>query len=41
MRDKLGLSAGTTDAATVMSLVEDLLALLDESRVDYTSFSAG
>jgi uncharacterized protein YdiU (UPF0061 family) len=40
MRDKLGLSADA-DAATVMSLVEDLLALLNESRVDYTSFFRG
>ncbi|MFZ0713062.1 protein adenylyltransferase SelO [Mycobacterium sp.] len=40
MRDKLGLSADN-DAATVMSLVEDLLALLSESRVDYTSFFRG
>jgi uncharacterized protein YdiU (UPF0061 family) len=40
MRDKLGLSANN-DSATVMSLVEDLLALLNESRVDYTSFFRG
>ena len=40
MRAKLGLSADN-DAATVMSLVEDLLALLKESRVDYTSFFRG
>ena len=40
MRDKLGLSADN-DSATVMSLVEDLLALLNESRVDYTSFFRG
>jgi serine/tyrosine/threonine adenylyltransferase len=40
MRDKLGLAADS-DSATVMSLVEDLLALLNESRVDYTSFFRG
>ena len=40
MRDKLGLSADN-DSATVMSLVEELLALLNESRVDYTSFFRG
>ena len=40
MRDKLGLSADN-DSTTVMSLVEDLLALLNESRVDYTSFFRG
>src|SRR6202020_3684069 len=40
MRDKLGLSADN-DAATVASLVEDLFALLNESRVDYTSFFRG
>src|ERR1700733_3862332 len=40
MRDKLGLSAHN-DSATVVSLVEDLLALLNESRVDYTSFFRG
>ena len=40
MRAKLGLSADN-DTATVMSLVEDLLALLKESRVDYTSFFRG
>jgi uncharacterized protein YdiU (UPF0061 family) len=40
MRAKLGLSADN-DAPTVMSLVEDLLALLKESRVDYTSFFRG
>jgi serine/tyrosine/threonine adenylyltransferase len=40
MRDKLGLSADN-DNATVMSLVDDLLGLLNESRVDYTSFFRG
>ena len=40
MRDKLGLAADN-DSATVMSLVEELLALLNESRVDYTSFFRG
>src|ERR1700727_1460594 len=40
MRDKLGLSADN-NSATVMSLVEDLLALLNESHVDYTSFFRG
>jgi serine/tyrosine/threonine adenylyltransferase len=40
MRDKLGLSADN-DSAKVTSLVEDLLALLNESRVDYTSFFRG
>jgi serine/tyrosine/threonine adenylyltransferase len=38
MRAKLGLSA---DTDTVLPLVEDLLALLNESRVDYTSFFRG
>lgn len=37
MRAKLGLPADV-DAATVTSLSQDLLALLKESRVDYTSF---
>jgi serine/tyrosine/threonine adenylyltransferase len=37
MRAKLGLSPDT-DTDTVMSLVEDLLALLNEGRADYTSF---
>jgi protein adenylyltransferase len=37
MRAKLGLAADV-DAAMVTSLSEDLLALLKESRVDYTSF---
>ena len=37
MRAKLGLSEDV-DAATVTSLAEELLALLKESRVDYTSF---
>jgi protein adenylyltransferase len=40
MRAKLGLLADN-DGATVMSLVEDLLALLNENRVDYTSFFRG
>ena len=40
MRDKLSLAADN-DSATVMSLVEELLALLNESRVDYTSFFRG
>jgi serine/tyrosine/threonine adenylyltransferase len=40
MRAKLGLSADS-DAATVTSLVADLLALMNESRVDYTSFFRG
>jgi serine/tyrosine/threonine adenylyltransferase len=40
MRAKLGLSADT-DAATVTSLVTDALALMNESRVDYTSFFRG
>lgn len=37
MRAKLGLSADP-EAAVVTSLVDDLLRLLKESRVDYTSF---
>jgi uncharacterized protein YdiU (UPF0061 family) len=37
MRAKLGLPEGV-DAATVTSLAGELLALLKESRVDYTSF---
>ena len=37
MRAKLGLSADV-DAQTVTPLVDELLALLKESRVDYTSF---
>jgi uncharacterized protein YdiU (UPF0061 family) len=37
MRVKLGLSADV-DAQTVTSMVDDVLALLKESRVDYTSF---
>jgi serine/tyrosine/threonine adenylyltransferase len=37
MRAKLGLAADV-DAATVTSLSEDLLALLKETRADYTSF---
>ncbi len=37
MRAKLGLAADV-DAATVTSLSEDLLTLLKENRVDYTSF---
>jgi serine/tyrosine/threonine adenylyltransferase len=37
MRAKLGLSADI-DAQTVTPLVDELLALLKESRVDYTSF---
>ena len=37
MRAKLGLSADI-DAHTVTPLVDELLALLKESRVDYTSF---
>jgi serine/tyrosine/threonine adenylyltransferase len=40
MRAKLGLSADV-DAQTVTSLVDDVLALLKESRVDYTSFFRG
>jgi uncharacterized protein YdiU (UPF0061 family) len=40
MRAKLGLSADI-DAETVTSLVDELLALLKESRVDYTSFFRG
>ena len=40
MRAKLGLSADV-DAQTVRSLVDDVLALLKESRVDYTSFFRG
>jgi uncharacterized protein YdiU (UPF0061 family) len=37
MRAKLGLSAGT-DGEVVTRLVNELLPLLKESRVDYTSF---
>jgi uncharacterized protein YdiU (UPF0061 family) len=37
MRAKLGL-AEEVDSTTVTSLAEELLALLKESRVDYTSF---
>jgi serine/tyrosine/threonine adenylyltransferase len=37
MRAKLGLPADV-DAATVAALSEDLLALLKDGRVDYTSF---
>ncbi len=37
MRAKLGLAADV-DAGVVTSLVDELLALLKESRVDYTSF---
>jgi len=40
MRAKLGLSADI-DAETVTSLVDEVLALLKESRVDYTSFFRG
>ena len=40
MRAKLGLSADV-DPADLASLVEELLALLKESRVDYTSFFRG
>ena len=40
MRAKLGLSADI-DAETVTSLVDEVLALLTESRVDYTSFFRG
>jgi uncharacterized protein YdiU (UPF0061 family) len=40
MRAKLGLSADI-DNETVTSLVDELLALLKESRVDYTSFFRG
>jgi uncharacterized protein YdiU (UPF0061 family) len=40
MRAKLGLAADV-DAATVTSLVEDVLELLKESRVDYSSFFRG
>jgi uncharacterized protein YdiU (UPF0061 family) len=40
MRAKLGLPAGL-DAQTVTTLVDDVLALLKESRVDYTSFFRG
>ncbi len=39
-RDKLGLPAGT-DAETVASLSNDVTALLQESRVDFTSFFRG
>ena len=37
MREKLGLSDGLDEAVT-STLVTDLLALLREQRVDYTSF---
>jgi uncharacterized protein YdiU (UPF0061 family) len=37
MRAKLGLSADV-DAAVITSLVDELLPLLKESQVDYTSF---
>ncbi|CDO87646.1 hypothetical protein AWC29_27765 [Mycobacterium triplex] len=37
MRAKLGLPT-TVESGTLTSLVDDLLALLKESRVDYTSF---
>jgi uncharacterized protein YdiU (UPF0061 family) len=40
MRAKLGLAADI-DTDTVTSLVDDVLALLKESRVDYTSFFRG
>jgi serine/tyrosine/threonine adenylyltransferase len=40
MRAKLGLSADI-DTERVTSLVDELLALLKESRVDYTSFFRG
>ncbi|MFZ3270282.1 MAG: YdiU family protein [Mycobacterium sp.] len=40
MRAKLGL-ATDIDAETVTSLVDEVLALLTESRVDYTSFFRG
>jgi protein adenylyltransferase len=40
MRAKLGLSADI-DSADVASLVDELLALLKESRADYTSFFRG
>ncbi len=40
MRAKLGLAADI-DGETVMSLVDEVLALLKESRVDYTSFFRG
>jgi uncharacterized protein YdiU (UPF0061 family) len=40
MRAKLGLAADI-DAETVTSLVDEVLALLKESRVDYTSFFRG
>ena len=40
MRAKLGLSTDV-DAATVRSLTDEVLALLKESRVDYTSFFRG
>ena len=40
MRAKLGLAADI-DAETVTSLVDEVLALLTESRVDYTSFFRG
>jgi serine/tyrosine/threonine adenylyltransferase len=37
MRAKLGLP-GDVDAATITSVTEELLALLQDGRVDYTSF---
>jgi serine/tyrosine/threonine adenylyltransferase len=37
MRAKLGLP-GDVDAATITSITEELLALLQDGRVDYTSF---
>jgi uncharacterized protein YdiU (UPF0061 family) len=40
MRAKLGLAADV-DAQTVTSLVENVLGLLQESRVDYSSFFRG
>jgi serine/tyrosine/threonine adenylyltransferase len=40
MRAKLGLSADV-DTETVTTLVDELLVLLKESRVDYTSFFRG
>ncbi len=40
MRAKFGLSMDV-DAATVTSLTDEVLALLKESRVDYTSFFRG
>jgi serine/tyrosine/threonine adenylyltransferase len=40
MRGKLGLPAGL-EAQTVTTLIDDVLVLLKESRVDYTSFFRG